>query len=262
MGELTQIRDLIIWKWTSEEWLVFATDNLAGIGELAFDQLSAPPEDVGYFTAKVALFELLSSGAIPQMIIDTVSAGDSGGDSYGERIMTGIREAVQEAGLPVDFPITGSFEKNISSPITTLSVTAVGRVFQAAFRPGTVRARDEVWVVGIPKSAPHDHVMRMDETSVSFTQLLDLLDMNAVREVLPIGSRGAIYEAQEMAATAGLRFLQRSQIEYRNAEVIATKSGGPATAGIVAGRLSHDPRWHNICIQIPCHYIGQLVDES
>ena len=261
MGELTQIRDLTIWKWTSEEWLVFATDNLAGIGELVFDQFTAPPEDVGYFTARVVLFELLSSGVIPQMIIDTMSAG-SGGDSYGKRIVAGIREAVQEAGLPDGFPITGSSENNILSPITTLSVTAIGHVFQAAFRPGSVRAGDEVWLVGIPKAAPHDHVLRMDKTSVSFTQLFDLLAINSVRETLPVGSRGAIYEAQEMAVTAGIRFLQSSQIVHRNVEGIATKSAGPATAVIVAGRLSYDSRWHNICRQIPCHQIGQLEGQS
>ena len=262
MGELTQIRDLTIWKWTRQEWLVFATDNLTGIGKLAFDQFEAPPEDVGYFTARVALFELLSSGATPQMVIDTASAGGSERSSYTERIVSGIREAVQEAGLPDVFPITGSSEDNILSPITTLSVTAVGQVFQADFRPGTVRAGDEVWLVGIPKSAPHDPVLRSDKTSVSFRQLLDLLGMNAVREALPVGSRGAIYEAHEMAATAGLRFLHRPQIVPGNREGIATKSGGPATAVIVGGRLSLDPRWHTICSQIPCYHLGQLEDES
>lgn len=260
MGECTQVRDLTIWQWTSEEWLVFATDNLVGIGELALDQFTAPPEDVGYFTARVALFELLSSGAVPQMIVNALSTGDTGGGSYGERIVKGIREAVHEAGLPGDFPITGSSESNITSLITTLSVTAVGRVFEKDFRLGTVRAGDEVWLVGIPKSAPQDTVQRVDERSISFSQLLGLLAMNAVREVLPIGSRGAMYEARSMATTAGLRLVQRPQRVQGDVEGIETKSGGPATAVVVAGKLAHDPQWQHICSQIPCHQIGQLED--
>lgn len=252
MHGLMQIRDLTIWKWTTEEWLVFATDNLAGIGERLHDEFAATPEDVGYFTARVALFELLASGATPKLIIDTVSAGGT----YGKRTIAGIREAVREMGFPDTFPITGSSENNVSATVTAVGITAVGHVLQPAFRPGTVHVGDEVWLVGIPKSAPGDQVFRWDSTSVSFSQLHVLLTMNSAREILPIGSRGAIYEAQQLATTAGLRFLpQEAAIQG-----IATKSGGPATAVLAAGRLSNDQNWHDVCKQIRCLHLGILEE--
>lgn len=250
MHGLMQIRDLTIWKWTTKEWLVFATDNLTGIGERPHDKFAATPEDVGYFTARVALFELLASGAIPKLVIDTVSVGGT----YGKRTIAGIREAVREAGLPDTFPITGSCEDNMTATITALGITAIGQVLQTAFRPGTVRAGDEIWLVGIPKCAPHDHVFRGDRECVSFSQLQILLSMNTVREILPVGSRGANYEAQQLATTAGLRFLPQPTA----AEEVATKSGGPATVVLAAGKLSNDLNWHNFCKQIPCLYLGIL----
>ncbi len=253
MCGLTQIRDLIIWKLNPKEWLVFATDNLAGIGELTHDRFAASAEDAGYFTARVALFELLTSGAAPTLIIDTVSAGGT----YGERIIAGIRAAVREAGLPDEFPVTGSTESNVPIAVTALGVTVVGHVPPPTLRLGSARAGDEVWLVGTPKSAPHDQVLRGDPASVSFSRLHRLLAMSSVREVLPVGSRGAVREAQQLATTTGLRFLPLPTA----AEEIATKSGGPATAVLVAGRLSGDPHWRGVSTQIPCLHLGNLLPD-
>ena len=254
------MRDLTVWPLADEQWLVFATDNLVGIGELAFDQAQATPEEVGYFTARVALMELIASGATPMLLIDTMSGGDPKEHAYARRMLTGIRDAVAEAALPPTFTITGSSEKNIVIPVTTLSLTVIGQVAPSAFRVGTSYVDDEVWLIGVPKSAPHDQVLREDSTHVSFSHVQQLLALAAVHEVLPIGSRGALAEATMLAETTDkLRFRPKDLITTVELAPIFTKSAGPATALLVSGaRLSQNPQFQVVIAQLPSVWLGDL----
>ncbi len=252
MQKIVQVRDLTVWQSTDDEWLVFAIDGLSGIGELLYDEVIASPEDVGYFTARVVLFELLAANVIPQIIVNTLSAGSS----YGDRIIAGIRAATVAAGLPLDFSITGSSEDNLNVQITSVGITAIGRVTKQTFRSGTAQVGDAVWLVGIPKSAPIDHVYREDPAIVSFSQLRQLLVMKEVHELLPIGSKGATFEAEQMAKTAGLHFTPATTLQT----AIATHSGGPATAVIVVGTEVSEPTWKNLRKELVWTMLGKLEE--
>ncbi len=254
------MRDLTVWPLADEQWLVFATDNLVGIGELAFDQAQATPEEVGYFTARVALMELIASGATPMLLIDTMSGGDPKEEAYARRMLTGIREAVAEADLPPTFTITGSSEKNIVIPVTSLSLTVIGHVAPSAFRVGTSCVDDEVWLIGVPKSAPEDRVTREDTTIVSFSLLHELSSLACVHEIVPIGSRGAMAEAKTMAEIGqDLRFCPKNTEASLEERKFWTKSAGPATALLVAGtKLSQDQRFIQIAKQIPSVWLGDM----
>lgn len=58
---ISRVRDLILWETQAPAGLVIASDNVAGIAALPQDRYYCPPEDVGYFTARVVLFELLAA---------------------------------------------------------------------------------------------------------------------------------------------------------------------------------------------------------
>ncbi len=254
MQEIVQIRDLTIWKSLHDEWIVFATDSLGGIGERLHDEYAAPAEDVGYFTTRVALFELISANVTPRLVINTLSTGGA----YAKRIISGIRVAVQESGLPDTFPITGSSEDNISAQVTALGVTVAGHVTHERFRPGSGRNGDEVWLIGMPKSAPLDNVFRGDPAAISFAQLYTLSNMEGIHDILPVGSTGAFNEAKQLAASAGLHFIPISGV----GNGILAKSGGPATAVIVAGQLSNQPSWRDFTKQLPCMHLGKLIENG
>ncbi|MDA8336069.1 MAG: hypothetical protein M0Z41_13980, partial [Peptococcaceae bacterium] len=86
---INRVRDLILWETEDPATLVIASDNLGGIGSLPQDKYSCPPEDAGYFTARVVLFELLAAGALPRLMLFNLA---NGGD-YARRILQGVREA-------------------------------------------------------------------------------------------------------------------------------------------------------------------------
>jgi hypothetical protein len=250
LQETSKVRDLTIWKVTEDNWVVIATDSLGGIGQQPCDEVSALPQDVGYFTARVVLFELMAAHVTPNIIINTLSVGGA----YAGKIVEGIREAILEAGLGHDFPITGSSEDNVPAKLTALGVTALGSVNRQAFWPGKAQPEDEVWLVGMPKSAPSDKVSRHDTTSVSFAQLIALQKIPNLHEILPVGSKGAWFEAGQIASTAELRWLP---FPIANTE-IWHHSGGPATAVLVAGQFTNESGWLQIKAQLPCTRLGML----
>ncbi len=252
--QMRKVRDLTVWEWTNEEWIIFSADSLGGIGERVHDVYRAMPEDVGYFTARVGLFELLAAGATPTLLVDTLSVGGE----YASRIITGIRDAVIEAGLPESFPITGSSEDNVQAEVTAVGLTLIGRVTKVNFRPGCSVHGDEVWLIGMPKSAPNDDVFREDKSTISFAQLREITHLANVHDILPIGSKGCYDEALQMARSAGLQFLLDPFVDKN----LLVKSGGPATSVMVAGNLSNLEYFRNLQKQLPCTYLGILEDKK
>jgi hypothetical protein len=250
LQQTTKVRDLTVWKLTEENWIVIAIDGLGGIGQMPYDEVAAEPQDVGYFTARVALFELLSANVTPNILINSLSVGGI----YAKKIVDGIREAALEAGLGDDFPITGSSEDNVPAKLTALGVTAMGSVERQAFWPGKAMPEDEVWLVGKPKSAPADAVYRGDSTSISFSQLKRLQTIPNLHEILPVGSKGAFWEASQIAATAGLRW---SPFTIDSTD-IGLHSGGPATAVVIAGQFTSEPEWVKLSSELPCRRLGTL----
>ena len=222
--QLTRVRDLILWETGAPSTLVVASDNLGGIGSLPRDRYFCPAEDVGYFTARVVLFELLAAGAAPRlMLFNLANAGE-----YGRLILLGVREALQEAGMPGDFPVNGSSEKNVTTDMTALGLTLIG-TRGGNFRPGRARAGDRLWLVGRPKSAPHDRVVRGDAEMCGFDHLHFLSRQPGVHDMVPVGSGGGRPEIDAVARSGGLQVVTESGFDD-----LLTRSGGPATALVAA----------------------------
>jgi hypothetical protein len=242
------VRDLILWDIQTPVTLVVASDNLGGIGSLAQDKYACPPEDVGYFTARVVLFELLAAGALPRlMLFNLANRGD-----YARQVLQGVHEALVEAGLPGDFPVNGSSEKNVATEMTALGLTLIGTRADN-FRPGGARPGDGLWLVGMPKSAPHDRVARGDPEMCGFDHLKLLAENPAVHDLVPVGSGGARPGIAELARRARLQSL----VDPDCAGLLA-RSGGPATAVVVAS-TDADPMPADLGNALPVRRVGTLV---
>lgn len=55
-----------------EQYLAIACDSCGGVGSKEMDLVPASPQIVGYYTARVALMEVLSIGALPMALINTL----------------------------------------------------------------------------------------------------------------------------------------------------------------------------------------------
>lgn len=250
-----KVRDLSVLPLGAGVSLVFACDALGGIGPKPHDTYRTDGYTLGRFAARVPLAELLACGATPLLIANMLAVEH---DPTGAAILAGVRDEAATAGLDPD-AITGSTEENVPTLATGVGIAVLGLVAAGQFRPGRGRVGDLVVCVGVPKSAPRDIVMLDDPDILDLPALLRLLasgtntDTNVVGDVLPVGSRGLRAEADDLAASAGLRFVP----DLATVRDLA-HSGGPATCALATLAPAALPALRTLRLP-PLTVIGTLV---
>ncbi|MFC1527562.1 AIR synthase related protein [Candidatus Neomarinimicrobiota bacterium] len=250
-GENTEsIRDLTKIRLTNEFSLIIAVDSDGGIGSLEGDIIKCDPYQLGRFAMRVPLLELLSSGANPIAAFDMLTIPMKG---PGEEIVRGVRDELSQAGLPSDFPLSGSTEDNVPTNMTGIGTTIIGLVQNIDFRPGSSKRGDVIICVGIPKSAPVDIVLLDDIEIVNQQDILDLLRIEGVHEILPIGSKGIENEAHQLAEFSSVKFIPKVDLGIN-----INKSGGPSTCIIVSCKPEVLKQIMNFSC-VPINKVGELV---
>ena len=143
-----KVRDLTLLRLPGDLVLVIACDSAGGIGPKERDVVKVPGYVLGRFTARVALMEVLASGALPAVVVSTLSVEP---EPVGREIMAGVEEEARESGLDPRRAVTGSSEKNTPTCQTGLGITAIGMAREDELRFGRSVRGDAVMCVGVPK---------------------------------------------------------------------------------------------------------------
>jgi hypothetical protein len=244
-----RFRDVLYWVDGASAY-VLSCDSNAGIGELPHDALRQSPVETGYSAAKVALMEVLAVGATPFVLTNALGGPR---DDYGQQILDGIRMAIAE--VDADVTLTGSDETNVATQQTAVGITVVGHTTVAALRLGGAGQGDVIACVGVPKDGLIVPYTEGEDDIANLHDVQHAARLDAARELLPVGSRGVAYEAQQLAAGADciVRFLE-SPIDL----VI---SAGSSTCFLVAlpaaqvGALTD-------AVRPPVCVIGEIVPRS
>lgn len=203
---LSRCRDLTLLDLLpgGDQYLVVACDSDGGIGSKPHDAVKASEELAGTFAVRVPLFEVIACGAEPFLVVDCLSVEMAGA---GERIIAAIKSYAARAGIVRPEQFTGSTEDNVPTVQTGIGVTVLGLADKARFSPGTSERGDAVLCAGVPKSAPRHRLALDDPEVLSIEDLIALRASPHVRDVLPVGSKGVLREAGELARSASLRFV-------------------------------------------------------
>ena len=221
-------RDLSLTALPSGGTLVTACDSCGSIGSKPRDLLQIPAYYSGRFTARVPLLEVLSCRADPIVVVNTVSCEM---DPTGLEIIRGIQDELVSANVNLEV-LTGSTEENFPTAMTALGVTVIGYCpTQPDFH---VRADDLVYCIGKPKVGAEIN-LDMDCEIASYQELFWLQQLSGIREIIPTGSKGILYELDHAAKFYGLCFKATNCLELD-----LEKSTGPATCliAIVSPQLS------------------------
>ncbi|MFA5803944.1 MAG: AIR synthase related protein [Melioribacteraceae bacterium] len=221
-----RVRDLLITELTEYFWMITTCDSDGGIGPKKQDTVFSPAYDLGRLAARVPIMEMLSSGALPVLVVDTLCVEM---DPVGKEIIRGVRDEVSEAGLNGDLVLTGSTEDNVVTYQTGVGVVVVGFVEKKDFRPGRSFEGDLVVCLGVPKSAPEYKVHYADNGIANTKLIKQLNSFDFIHDILPIGSKGISHEFRELAKSANL-----SPFYYEGITLDITKSGGPSTCCLVS----------------------------
>jgi hypothetical protein len=221
----SQIRDLTVLQLVGDMQMVVAVDSDGAIGEKESDVVKVTGYECGRFGARVPLMEILASGAVPVAAFDALAVEM---EPYGRSIIKGVRDELSSIGLPDTFPLSGSTEDNIPTVQTGIGVVIIGIVSKHDFKPGTSMPGDRVLCIGIPKSGPNDHISLEDPDIADSKTVAQLRNIDGVHDILPVGSKGVLYEANELARIAGLTFQKQDSV------IDMVKSAGPSTCFLVS----------------------------
>ncbi len=248
---ISKFRDLTFIDINEEQIIAIACDSAGGIGNKEKDVVQVEPEIVGYFTAQVALTEILAIGAKPITIVNTLSVEMN---DTGERIIKGIKRAVEPLNLPDSKIITGSTEENFPVCQTGMGLTIIGIIDKKNWKAPKTIANTLAVAVGIPKIG-NEVIADKGREILSIHHLLDLKRNPSIHEILPVGSKGILYELKEMARTNNLGFNLDDKIT-----VDIEKSAGPATCAIIS---IDEKEYNNLKnnFPIPIERIGRFIEK-
>lgn len=235
--------------------LVTACDSFGGIGDKMYDTIKLDPYLVGKYAAFVPLVEVMSRGAKPFQLINTLSVEM---EPTGKEIIRGIKAMSLEAGLS-ELAITGSTEDNIVSYQTGVGVTVLG--WREKERETRLPENSTYYIYGFgkPKMGQQfleEEIIGQKGETMGLDDLQQIMQEPSYVALLSVGSKGMLYEANLMAK----RYKSVLRLD-EEAPKWLNVSAGPGTCSVVAlDKPLHENRKE--AYHLPVYTIGQLVSQK
>ena len=212
-------RDVATIPLNAEEELVIATDNSGAIGMHEQDEVHVPYDVVAYYNFRVAWMECVAAGAEPfSVVIHNFS-----GDEAWEQLLAGIHRGVKELAIP-NLEITGSTETNFQLLQSAIGMAIIGKRHKKK-RQTSLRKYDpekmEAAVIGKPLVG--NEVIKNPQSVAPLSLFKWLARQHGVISLLPVGSKGILYELGQLFSRQALEF---------SVDLPMTKTSGPATCFI------------------------------
>lgn len=249
-GVTERIRDLTLIRLLGGLRLVIACDSNASNGEKPMDSHRNTYEEMAVSALKVPVMEVLATGAFPIVIANNLCVEM---EPSGRRIIDIMKQELMDSGLWQGLQFTGSTEDNMKTVQSGVGVTVIGLLNESKSKLGGTQKGDVVICVGIPQSGVTIPYSERDRSVCKIRTVEQLRRMDFVHEILPIGSKGAEYEAQELAGYVGLSFQKDT-----DCRLDLKTSAGSSTAVLVstapeaAGRLIQE-------VDVPAARIGTII---
>lgn len=246
--KIEKFRDITLIHINEHQIITISCDSSGGIGDKELDIVKTTPEIVGFFTTNVALAETLAIGATPITISNTLTVEM---ESTGKKIIEGVKKSLRVLPNSENIAITGSTEDNFHTLQTGMGITVIGVIDKNKWKKPITNSGDLAVVVGLPKVG-HEVLLDKGKEILSLENLLKLTEKSFVNEILPVGSKGILYEANVMAESNNLSFLLEE-----NVSIDINKSAGPATCAVVSIK-EEDLQILKEYIDLPINIIGKF----
>lgn len=210
-------RDVTVIPFGNDEEIIIASDNSGGIGMKQLDKVTIAYETVSYYSFRVAFMECVAAGAIPFSII----IQNFNGDRAWSALVTGAEQGVREIGID-DLPITGSTETNMTLMQSAVGITVLGK--RKKKQEHALSYTDQLNVAIIGKPLVGSEVIHHNEEIAPLDLFQWCYEQNSVLEVLPVGSKGILYELKQLFTKQSIKITSGLDMK---------KSSGPSTCFIV-----------------------------
>ncbi|MDA3845401.1 MAG: AIR synthase related protein [Vallitaleaceae bacterium] len=250
MSLVQKYRDVQLIEWGSGHYLAIACDVSAYIGSKDDDVVKVDPVTAGYYATVVPVMELLSIGARPISVIDTLGVEM---DPTGKEIIQGVRNAMVEAGIAEDC-LTGSTEDNMPSRSTTVGVTVVAELEKELLKSYKPMAGQEVWLVGLPKMGQiflQEEIQGGKGEVITISVVKEIRLTEGVGHMLPIGSKGI---GAELKVLLAVNDLDSNLVPL---EIDFNISAGPSSCMLITCNEGIGIKLKET-LAVPINYVGEL----
>ncbi|VBB07649.1 Hypothetical protein LUCI_2914 [Lucifera butyrica] len=221
---IKKIRDLTFIDLDRKRTIVIACDSCGSIGLKEHDVLKVPPFITGQYTARVAILEVLCAGAKVIGLTNTIC---NEMEPTGREIIRGIKAELKDAGID-SVALTGSTEENFPSFSTGLGITAIGIADKAKLKVNSVK--DAALVLALGRPMLGQEIVDSPKTSmVDYPLIQELLKQEEIYELVPVGSKGILYEVYQLAWNNSLKLILNDAVD-----VDIHRSAGPSTVVLAA----------------------------
>lgn len=212
-------RDIEVVSINARQCLVAACDSCGAIGMKELDEYKISWFVTGKLTARVPLLEVISAGAAAQMLTVMIANEPS---PAGEELLEGVKHELESAGLAT-LPLVISTEKNMPTRQTGFGVSVIGVAEKQKLRIGASQPGDWVYCLGLPKVGAE--LSNPEDPEIADVKALHLLLKHSrIHDIIPVGSRGIDWEAEQLASSVHTHWQKEG-----DCALDLEKSAGPST---------------------------------
>jgi hypothetical protein len=246
----TRRGDVSILRIPTGHVIVVGSTSSGAVGPKSMDKVKVNGRVLGKFLARVALMDVVATGAFPVLLSVTLGVEK---EPTGREILEGIRNEAMVLGLEPNQVLMENTEDNFVTVQTGVGLTVVGFANEEELRLGKSQPGDLVVAVGKPKVGAEVLPAEVKGEIADLKNVISLTQKKWIHDIAPVGTFGVAYEAQMMAYAVGrqLKSAEEGGVELE-------KSAGPATVVLVTLAPNKLEDLH-ILLQKPAVVIGEIL---
>jgi len=217
----TRRGDVSILKVPTGHAIVAGSTSSGAVGPKIMDKVKVDGRVLGKFLARVALMDVIATGAFPLLLSVTLGVEK---EPTGNEILEGIRREARSLGLDPNQVLMENTEDNFETVQTGAGLTVVGFANEDELRIGKTSPGDIIVAVGKPKVGDEVILAEAKGEIADLKNVTQLSQKKYVHDIAPVGTFGIADEARMMAYGVGR---QLKLVEVKGLDL--NKSAGPAT---------------------------------
>jgi len=221
----TRHGDVSILKMPTGHAIVTGSTSSGAVGPKEFDKVKVDGKYLGKFLARVALMDVIATGAFPLLLSLTLGVEN---DPTGKEISEGIKREARTIGLDPNQVLMENTEDNFPTVQTGAGLTVLGLANEDELRLGKTMPNDLIVAIGKPKVGMEVIAAEAHGEIADLKNVVQLNQRKYVHDIAAVGSFGIASEAKMMAYGVGR---QLKLIEPQGLDL--NKSAGPATVVLV-----------------------------
>ena len=221
----TRKGDVSILKVPTGHAIVAGSTSSGAVGPKIMDKVKVDGNVLGKFLARVALMDVIATGAFPLLLSVTLGVEK---EPTGNQIVEGIKREARSIGLDPNQVIMENTEDNFETIQTGAGLTVVGFANEDELRLGKTNPGDLIIAIGKPKVGDEVVLAEAKGEIADLKNIIQISQKKYVHDISPVGSFGIADEARMIAFGVGR---QLRLVEVKGLDL--NKSAGPATVVLV-----------------------------